>query len=110
MSADREALMTETIDKSSGIVRHEISTVTPGACRKQIEGSGYIRKRYAGNNVVRYIAEYKGTEIEIRSSQTRAVLFSLNRYALMEFEKAIKADGWEYDNTTAVTDYMQTKK
>ena len=99
--------MIETRDAKSGIVRHEISTVTPGLCREIIEGLDCIGQRFEGNNVIRYIADFEGVPVEIRSTPTRTILFCPNRYALSEFEKLLDIPSWEYDNATRL-DYVKS--
>jgi len=98
--------MTETRDPKTGITRHEYSTVTPDLCRKYVEQLDCITHTYHGNNVHRYLAEYNDSPIELRATPTRLIMFSPNRYALLEVAKNLHTDEWEYDNTTPRTDYI----
>ena len=90
--------MVETRDARTGITRHEYGTVNPDKCRECLDAIECITKRYQGNNVVRYLADLKGAPIEIISMPTRTILFSSNRYALLEFSKLMNCKEWEYDN------------
>ena len=100
--------MIETRDAKTGITRHEISTVSPAVCRECIEKLDCIRQKFTGNKVVRYIAEFRGVPIEIRSTPTRTILFSPSRLVLAEFEELLDTGSWEYDNATRL-DYMLAK-
>lgn len=97
--------MIESRDPKTGIIRHEIGTVSPQLCRKDIEASGCVKHRFEGNNVVRYVAEYKGVPIEITSTPTRVILFSPGKIALEAFEGKLDIDSWEYENSTKL-DYV----
>lgn len=97
--------MIETRDKKTGITRHEYGTVNPGKCRECLDCMGEIKKRYEGNRVVRYLAELNGSPIEIHSTPTRTILFSPNRYTLIEFAKKMQPEEWVYENESR-TDYV----
>ena len=92
-------MITETRDRKTGITRHEMETINQERACKGIEASGFVEHRYEGNRVVRYIVDFNGVPIEVRTSPARVILYSPNRLALVEFEKLINMDDWMYDNS-----------
>ena len=100
--------MIESRDAKTRIWRHEFGTVSPIKARECLEAVSYVKKKYEGNNVVRYIGDVEGVPFEITATPTRVIFFSPNKYALLQFEKLMQPEEWEYDNSNR-NDYM-TKK
>ena len=97
-------MITETHDKLSGITRLEVGTVRPDICRRNIESSGLVHGKNNIEGAVRYGISFSGVAIDVVSTGTRTILFSLNRYALFDFLKIIEGDErfgttWMYDDS-----------
>lgn len=104
-------MVVETRDSKSGIIRFEINTVAPDACRAEIESSGFEYLKDGVADTVRYCVKFKGFEIQVTSTPTRTVMFGTSRYAMLEFLRAISGDerrgtAWEYDDSKR-TDYSK---
>lgn len=99
-------MVVESRDAKTGITRHEFGTTNYKKCRQCIEATGFVKQKFEGNNVTRYLAEYKGVPFEIRSSPARTIIYSPNRYALTEFESLLQLEEWEYDDSVR-TDYLR---
>ena len=103
-------MITESKDPGSGIYRFEINTVNAEACRKEIERSGCVKARDGVADTITYFVEFQSTEIHVTTTPTRTVMFSKNRYALLEFLDQIKGDtrigtDWIYDDSKK-SDYV----
>lgn len=102
-------MITQTKDSKTGIYRFEVNTVNVSACRSEIEKSGLVKTKIRSGDVTNYLVMYGNVEIEITTTPTRAVLFSKNKYATLEFLDRIKGDErmgtcWAYDDSKR-TDY-----
>lgn len=97
--------MVEKNDETTGIVRHEFGTATPKLCQRDIESlSGVMRQDDIGDTK-KYYAESGGEPIDISITSTRLIMFSPSREALMDFEKRLHFEEWEYENVTKA-DYL----
>jgi len=97
-------MITESHDKMSGVTRLEVGTVRPDICRRNIEDSGLVVNKELNEGVVRYGIMFSGVAIDVVSTETRTILFSLNRYALAEFLKVVEGSErfgttWMYDDS-----------
>ena len=104
-------MITEIKDKDTGIYRFELNTVNAGACRKEIEKSGFVKYKDGVADSISYLVMFGQCEIEIRTTPTRTVLFGKTRYAMLEYLEQIKGDessgtAWIYDDSKR-TDYAR---
>lgn len=107
-------MITESIDKKTGIVRMELGTVNAEACRKEINASGRVVSSVAINDSIQYNIDYKGEPIQVESTPTRTILFGFDKKAMRAYLEEIKGrerDGsyWEYDDTKQ-HDYARKEK
>lgn len=104
-------MITEIKDKDTGIHRFEINTVNAGACRNEIEKSGFVKFKDGVADTINYLVMFGQCEIEVITTPTRTILFGKNRYAMLEFLEQIKGDertgtAWIYDDSKR-TDYAR---
>lgn len=97
-------MITETKDAKTGIIRFEINTVNPDACRKEIESSGFVKEKILAGDVIRYLVSFRGVDLDVRSTPTRTIVYGLNRFAMTDFIETVKGDelggtGWIYDDS-----------
>ena len=78
-----------TITKSKNTFRGETPAKNINIIRKNIENSPYLKHKYKGNRVIRYIVEYHGYSIDVRTMSEKIVMLCSNGAVIEEFFRTV---------------------
>lgn len=91
-------MLTPVERTSMGLMRAEWESFSPENCRKNIEDSGCVVKKYAGSRVVRYVIDFDKEEIDVRVMPNKTVMLAESDIAIVGFFKTIQGEdigrGW----------------